>query len=79
MEGTTMKHQLSTLALLALIAVPISACGSTTGPVQGQPGTAGHQSDNRVYESDIVSKTRAKKEDRVYESDLVSKARAATQ
>lgn len=72
-----MKHQLSTIAVLALIAVPVSACGSTTDPVLGQPVTVADQSESRVYESDLVAKALAATKNRVYESDLVSKALAA--
>ena len=69
-----MKHQLSTIAVLALIAVPVSGCGSTTDGAPGQPVTVADQSENRVYESDLVAKALAATQSRVYESDLVAKA-----
>jgi hypothetical protein len=73
-----MKHQLSTIAVLALIAVPVSACGSTTHPAPEQPVTVADQSENRIYETDLVAQALAAPKSRVYESDLVAKALAAT-
>jgi hypothetical protein len=75
MEGTTMKHQLSTIAVLALIAVPVAACGSTD-EASGQPVTAVDRTQARVYESDLVSEALAANRTRTYETDVVAKSRA---
>ena len=72
-----MKHQLSTIAVLALIAVPVSACGSTTDAATEEQVTVVDQAEDRLYESDIVGLARAAHDNRLYESDIVSRAGAA--
>ncbi len=71
-----MNHQLTTIAALALIALPVSACGSHTAQVPASASVP-DQSANRVYESELVSAALAATKNRVYESDLVDAALAA--